>query len=198
MEFAPKLDAGISYERPQQVTAPVDYGRALTSGVSDVLKVLEDLEEDKPTWSQAKDEAKSAGNRAFNSKLSIIDQLKDQGKPGAAARAGQALVQWAAENDVDMNDSAIKAQLEARSIVLAEIGETPQDTYERELLSTPEYAQAEVIVLTSKAFEDMTPGQQQNEIRRQASQSMLDKATIAAAKQNGVTAWYRRWFGYPN
>ena len=190
MEFAPKLDAGISYERPQQVTAPVDYGRALTSGVSDVLKVLEDLEEDKPTWSQAKDEAKSAGNRAFNSKLSIIDQLKDQGKPGAAARAGQALVQWAAENDVDMNDSAIKAQLEARSIVLAEIGETPQDTYERELLSTPEYAQAEVIVLTSKAFEDMTPGQQQNEIRRQASQSMLDKATIAAAKQNGVTAWY--------
>ena len=190
MEFAPKLDAGISYERPQQVTAPVDYGRALTSGVSDVFEVLKDSEKDKPTWSQVKDEAEAAGNREFSLKLGVIDQLRAQGKPREAANAGRALVQYAADNGINMNDPEIKGQLEARDIALAEIGETPEDTRNRKQRETPEYKQAEVIVYTSKDFEKMSDQQKENEVNRMTSQSMLDKATIAYANQNDVTSWH--------
>ena len=145
MEFAPKLDAGISYERPQQVTAPAKTGQLLAAGVSDVFKVLEDVEEDKPTWSQVKDEQEATGQRAFSLELGRVAQLRGQGQFRAAATRGQAAVAMAAELGINMADPQIKGQLEAFDIALPELGETPEETADRELEATPEFKTAQGI-----------------------------------------------------
>lgn len=191
MVFAPKLDAGISYERPQQVAPPVDYGKALTSGVSDVLKVIDDATPDKPTWSQVKDEQEAAGLRAFNRKLGIVDQLRDQGFAREAASKGRALVDWAAGRNINMADPQITAQLKARDITLDTLGETPEDTRTRKLRETPAWKQAETLVLGDPKNDKYSPQQKQNEIERITAQTLLDEATISQSSQSDIANWHR-------
>ena len=190
MEFAPKLDAGISYERPQQVTAPAKTGQLLAAGVSDVFKVLEDVEEDKPTWSQVKDEQEATGQRAFSLELGRVAQLRGQGQFRAAATRGQAAVAMAAELGINMADPQIKGQLEAFDIALPELGETPEETADRELEATPEFKTAQAIVYMGAGYTNMTPGQRYALVHQMASQSVLDKATIAYANQTDVASWH--------
>ena len=191
MVFAPKLDAGISYERPQQVAPPADYGKALTSGVSDVLKVIDDATPDKPTWSQVKDEKEAAGLRAFSRDLGIVDQLRDQGFAREAAAKGRALVGMAADWGVNMADPQIAAQLKARDITLDTLGETPEDTHNRKRRETPAWKQAETLIFGDAKYSGYTLQQKQNEVERIASQTLLDEATINQSSQSDIANWHR-------
>ena len=195
MAFAPKLDADISYERPQQVAPPVDYGKALTSGVSDVFRVLDNVKPDKPTWSQVKDEKEAAGQRAFSLDLDKVDQLRDQGHFKAAAARGRALVDKAADMGINMADPQIKAQFEARGITLDTLGETPEDTYNRKRRETPAWKQAQTLIHGDPKYNEYSPQQKQNEIERMASQTLLDEATINQSSQSDIANWHNNVAG---